>query len=63
MTICECKRTYHFPKGEKVELYNLVEIIVRESGTHRIKTLDGKLHIIASGWIHIEIKGCGDWAF
>ena len=63
MPICECKRTYHFPGGDTVELHDLYEIIVRESGSHRIKTADGKMHIIARGWLHIEIEGCGDWAF
>ena len=63
MPICERKRTYHFPGGDIVVLHGLVEIIVRESGSHRVKTADGKFHIIASGWIHIEIERCGDWAF
>ena len=63
MYICEHKRVYYFPKGDKVELYDIVEIIVRESGNHRIKTADGNLHIVASGWLHIEIEGFGDWVF
>lgn len=51
----ESKRVYNFPNGEKVELKNVIELVVRSSGTHRIKTNDNKLHIIPTGWIHIEI--------
>lgn len=49
----EKKRTYTFP-NTKVELQNVTELIVRESGTHRLKA-DGKIHVIATGWVHIEI--------
>jgi hypothetical protein len=52
----EKERIYFFPNNEKVILRNIVELIVRESGTHRIKTADKKLHIIPNGWIHIEIN-------
>jgi hypothetical protein len=54
ISLTERKRTYFFANG-KVELSSVKELIVRESGTHRIKTDDGKLHIIPSGWLHIEI--------
>jgi hypothetical protein len=56
----EDTRTYYFPNGEKVELLSVVELVVRESGTHRLKTADGKLHIVPSGWVHIEISA-KDW--
>jgi hypothetical protein len=51
----EKERIYTFPNNEKVVLKDVTELIVRESGTHRLKTKDGKLHIIPTGWIHIEI--------
>ncbi|MDU4694236.1 MAG: hypothetical protein E6Y08_00345 [Paenibacillus sp.] len=51
----ESSRTYFFPNGSKVVLLNVIELIVRDSGTHRLKTADNKLHIIPVGWIHIEI--------
>ena len=53
----ETKRTYTFPKGEKVVLENVVEFGTREggSGSHRLKTLDGKLHIVNTGWLNVEI--------
>jgi hypothetical protein len=55
----EKSRTYYFPGGDKVVLNNVVELIVRESGTHRVKTKDPegnvRLHIIPPKWIHIEI--------
>lgn len=53
-------RTYHFPNGEKVELHDVVELVVRESGTHRLRTSDGKLHIVPTGWLHVEIDA-KDW--
>ncbi|MFG6117224.1 hypothetical protein ACGTN9_18890 [Halobacillus sp. MO56] len=56
----EKERIYYFPNDDKVVLNNVVELIVRESGTHRIKTEDKKLHIIPHGWIHIEIDE-EDW--
>ena len=51
----ESSRTYFFPSDEKVVLLNVTELIVRDSRTHRLKTADNKLHIIPTGWIHIEI--------
>ena len=63
LEIRERKRTYHFPNNEKVILYNLTKIIVRQSCRHRIKTADGRLHIIAKDWLHIEIEANGEWAF
>lgn len=56
----EKQRVYHFPNNSSVVLNNVVELIVRDSGTHRIKTEDKKLHIIPTGWIHIEINEV-DW--
>ena len=56
VTLKESKRTYHFPKGETVTLEKVTELIVSESGNHRIKTADNKLHIIPTGWLHIEIN-------
>lgn len=51
----EKERIYTFPQGDKVVLKNVVELIVSDSGNHRIKTNNDKLHIIPTGWIHIEI--------
>jgi hypothetical protein len=51
----EDKRVYTFPGGYKIELNNVTEFFVSNSGNHRLKTADGKLHIVAPGWIHIEI--------
>jgi hypothetical protein len=56
----ENSRTYYFPDGSKVELKGIIELTVRDSGTHRLKTEDGKLHIIPTGWNHIEIETT-DW--
>jgi hypothetical protein len=63
----EEKRTYTFPDGDQVVLKNVHEVIVRPSGTHRVKTYSRgvpTLHIIPAGWIHIEIKTrSGKWSF
>ena len=50
----EKKRVYYFPNDEYVVLKEVIELVVRPSGTHRLKTTDGKSHIIPTGWIHIE---------
>lgn len=51
----ESKRVYRFPNNETVVLEKVIELIVSTSGNHRLKTADNKLHIIPTGWIHIEI--------
>lgn len=51
----EKTRIYLFPKGEKIELTNVTEFGSRPSGSHRLKTADGKLYIIATGWLAIEL--------
>jgi hypothetical protein len=51
----EKSRTYTFPNGEKVTLTDVTHFLARESGTHRLKTADGKLHIVPAGWLHVEI--------
>lgn len=50
----ERTRTYHFPKGDVV-LHDVTHFLARPSGTHRLQTKDGKLHIVPKGWLHIEI--------
>ncbi len=50
----EKTRTYTFPNGTVV-LTNVIEFEARPSGTHRLKTGDGKLHIVNTGWLHIEL--------
>lgn len=52
----EKHRTYFFPKGEKVVIHDVTHFVARPSGTHRLKTKDGFLHIVSSGWNHIEIN-------
>jgi len=64
----EQTRTYYFSNNEKITLTNVFEVKVSASGTHRIKTKkpDGKilLHIIPTGWLHIEIDTPKqDWTF
>ena len=56
----EKSRTYRFADGE-IQLSKVTELVVRDSGTHRLKTNDGHLHIIAPGWLAIEIEDDGEW--
>jgi hypothetical protein len=52
----EKNRIYTFPSGEKIALKDVTYFLARDSGTHRLKTADGKLHIVPTGWLHIEIE-------
>ena len=57
----EATRTYHFPDGVKVVLEDVTHFKA-SSSTHRLRTRDGKLHIIPKeGWVHIEIEGASDF--
>lgn len=56
----ETLRVYRFPDGHTVELANVTHIHVSDSGTHRLVTTDGTLHIVHHGWLHIEITAL-DW--
>lgn len=56
LEIPESKRRYLFPCGSTVTLSNVTHFLSRPSGTHRLRTADGKLHIVPAGWIHIEIE-------
>lgn len=51
----ERSRTYFFPGGERVHVENVTHFLCRSSGTHRLKTADGKFHIVPTGWLHIEL--------
>ena len=35
---------------------NAVELVMREPGAHLTETVDGRLHYMTSGFIHIEIE-------
>ena len=54
-------RVYVFPNQQFVVLANVTELIVRPSGSHRLKTKDGFMHIIPTGWLHIIIKSPRGW--
>lgn len=58
--IKERRRIYRFV-GAKVELENVEELIISNSGNHRLKTADGRKHIVPPGWVHIEIDRDEDW--
>ena len=59
--LTEKSRVYDFGSNQ-VTLENIVELVVRPSGTHRVKTSDGLLHVVAPGWLAIHIDDGGkDW--
>ena len=51
----EKQRTYHYPEGHSVTVERPVELILRESGDHRLKCEDGLLYVIRCGWYYLEI--------
>ena len=60
--VTEKTRLYVFPNNQKIRIDYIRELKVSDSGNHRIITLDGKLHIIPFGWLHIEIESeVGKW--
>lgn len=52
----ENQRTYIFPGGETITIPQVRKLLVSTSGNHRLTTEDGRLHIIASGWLAITIE-------
>lgn len=69
----EQSRTYWFPinSGTQDEpVYDLLGILIDQvthiavsvSGNHRLKTSNGKLHVVPFGWLHLEINA-SDWTF
>jgi hypothetical protein len=52
----EKSRTYTFPGGDVLSFQDVTHFLARlTSGTHRLKTADGKMHIVASGWLSITM--------
>lgn len=54
-------RSYYFPEGNVLEIPNVVAVKVKESGTHRLRTADGKLWVIPTGWLGIELDTEGNF--
>ena len=50
----EKSRVYTFPGGDTVTLENVVAFANSET-THRLRTADGRLHIVPKTFLHIEI--------
>ena len=57
----ERKRTYIFASS-RVEIENVVAVGVRQSGTHRLETADGRKWIVSTGWLAIELD-MDEWTF
>lgn len=63
ITVNEKKRTYVFPGGDRVVFEGVEAISVRSSGRHRLNMADGRLVIVQTGWLAIEIEGLEGWVF
>jgi len=60
--ITEKMRIYTFPNNETIIIEEVRALRISASGNHRIKTKNGRLHIIPKGWLHIEIESeVGKW--
>lgn len=58
----EPERVYIYPGGDTVTIKDVTELVVRDSGTHRLKDKDGNLWIIAKGWLAIKVRTPdGNW--
>lgn len=55
----EALRVYQYPGGDEVRVPCPRELIVRPSGTHRIKDDTGLLYVVNPGWLSIRIDNKG----
>jgi len=60
VTVNEQKRTYFFPDGETVSLEGVSELAFSPGGYHLLNCNDGSKHIVAKGWLHIDLV-MDDW--
>jgi hypothetical protein len=60
VALSERSRVYAYGNGKSVKLADVVELVVRPSGNHRVRTADGLLHIVAPGWLAIHIDDGGN---
>lgn len=56
----ERTRKYGYADGTFVQFKDVTHVLARPSGTHRLKTADGMLHIVNPGWRFITIDA-DDW--
>jgi hypothetical protein len=62
LTPPERKRVYHVEGGHKFELTIVTHFLARPSGTHRLRTADGRLWVIPAAVVNrsaIEIDADG----
>lgn len=58
----EDERIYYYPGGEFFVIKDVIELIVRESGTHRLKDKHGNLWIVLPEWRVVKVKTTtGEW--
>ena len=51
----ETRRQYNFPNGSVVAIVGVTRLKVSSSGTHYLETVMGSKHIVAPGWLSIDI--------
>lgn len=56
----EKTRTYIFAEGEST-FENVTHLAVSKRGTHRLRTHDGKFHIVRCGWLAISLDLPEGW--
>ena len=62
--INEQVRQYTFPGGNVVTIEDVIELSISSTGNHRLRTEDGRLHLVPKGWLHIEIMTeSKQWSF
>lgn len=57
----EITRTYTFSDGSRITIEAVRELSISPSDNHRLKTADGRLHIVRGNWNHIEINSEKGW--
>jgi len=58
----ERSRTYRYRGGDSIGYRNVTAIAVSGSGTHYVETGDGLKHIVAPGWLSIDLD-VDAWTF
>lgn len=59
----EPTRSYRFAGGDVVSFDNVTHVKVSPSGTHRLRTSDGKFHIVPPTWLSVSLDLPSGWQF
>lgn len=58
----EKSRKYIYSNGFKLNIKNVIDVTISDSGNHRIETEDGKKYIVTTGWVAVELD-TEQWTF